>query len=60
MRIGIVGGVLQGMEATYLAKKAGMETLAKEMESQNHLLLKEVPPSVDDKMNAFTTIGFMA
>jgi pyrrolysine biosynthesis protein PylC len=27
MRIGIVGGVLQGMEATYLAKKAGMETL---------------------------------
>jgi pyrrolysine biosynthesis protein PylC len=27
MRIGIVGGVLQGMEVTYLAKKAGMETL---------------------------------
>ncbi len=27
MLIGIVGGRLQGMEAVYLAKKAGFETL---------------------------------
>ena len=27
MKIGIVGGVLQGMEAVYLSKKAGFETL---------------------------------
>lgn len=27
MKLGIVGGVLQGMEATYLARKAGYETL---------------------------------